>query len=471
MTILRNMVPKNPVFKGQQLLSMVKVKCISIQPSQFRSHSTSAEKVELNEKPLAGYRVLDLSRVLAGPYCTMLLGDLGAEVIKIEHPERGDDTRAWGPPYAPYKIDISNSENPENSLKSVKYEGESAYFLCVNRNKKSVTVNIGSKEGQEIIIELAKKSDVLVENFIPGKLEKFGLSYEQLRKVNDRLVYASVTGYGRTGPYSKKPGYDVMIEAEAGLMHITGEKAGPPVKVGVAVTDLTTGLYTKGAILAALLSRSKTNKGQHIDVSLLRSQIATLANIGSNYLIGDVEASRWGSSHPSIVPYRNYETKTGPVCIGGGNDKLYGIFVNCLGLGELVSDPRFKTNTLRVKNRKEMDKIIQDKISIMTREEVLQLFEGKGIPIAPVNNMEQTFSHPQVIAQKMVSLIKHPAIGDIKLVGPAVEYSETPLSIYSPPPMLGQHTKSVLSEVLELSNEKISSLCKTGAISTFNYGF
>ncbi|PVU94022.1 hypothetical protein BB561_002888 [Smittium simulii] len=438
----------------------------------FSKFFYSTEVASNNNKPLSGIRVLDLSRILAGPYCTMLLGDLGAEVLKIEHPERGDDTRTWGPPYAPYKVDVSKSASKHNKLKHVEHHhGESAYYLCVNRNKKSVTVNIKNKTGVEIIKQLAAKSDIIIENYVPGKLAEMGLGYEDLRAINDKLIYASITGYGSTGPFASKPGYDVMIEAEAGLMHITGEKTGNPVKVGVAITDVSTGLYAHGAIMAALLNRQRTGKGQHLDISLLSTQLSTLVNIGSNYLIGKKEASRWGSEHASIVPYRNYNTKTDPICIGGGNDKQFQILAKCLNLEYLLSDKKYESNSARVKHRQELDGIIQERLYGMTRDQVLEALNNKGVPIAPINNMEKTFSHPQVVAKNMVTEINHPAVGPTKLVSPAVGYSDTPLSIEMPPPMLGQHTRSVLSSVLGYSQDDIVTLCTQGAISVFDYNF
>ncbi|OMH80791.1 Succinate-hydroxymethylglutarate CoA-transferase [Zancudomyces culisetae] len=379
-----------------------------------------------------------------------------AEVIKIEHPTQGDDTRSWGPPFSEYTKDISCAANPNNKLKAHSQKGESAYFLCVNRNKKSVTINIKEKQGQELIKELAKSCDVFIENYIPGKLSEMGLGYEDIRKVNDRIIYTSITGYGQTGPYAKHPGYDVMIEAEAGLMYITGEKHGPPVKVGVAIT--------------ALLSRHKTNKGQHLDISLLGAQVSALANIASNYLIGGKEASRWGAEHASIVPYRTYETKTLPICIGGGNDNQFKSIAKSLGLAKLIEDPKYKTNADRVKNRDELDKIIQDKLLEMTRDEILEKMSNKGFPITPVNNIQQTFEHPQVTHMGLVREIEHPGLGKIKVVGPPVQYSDTKATVYSPPPMLGQHTYEVLNDILGLPDERIQELCKNGTISTFDYG-
>merc|ERR1711939_819998 len=291
--------------------------------------------------PLKGYKVLDMTRVLAGPYCTQILGDLGAEVIKVEHPTRGDDTRAWGPPYAKY-VEGSGKEGP----------GESAYFLAVNRNKKSLGLSFQHKSGVEILHKLAAESDILVENYLPGSLKKYGMDYGTLSKINPRLIYASITGYGQTGPYSNRAGYDVMVEAEFGLMHITGHRDGPPAKVGVAITDLTTGLYTSNSVMAALIGRGRTGRGQHIDVALSDCQTASLANIASSTLIsGKKDTGRWGTAHPSIVPYKGFKTADGDILLGGGNDRLFGVLCKRLGRPEGAEDSRFVTNNVRVKHR------------------------------------------------------------------------------------------------------------------------
>lgn len=405
-----------------------------------------------SQGPLDGIRVLDLTRVLAGPYCTQLLGDLGAEVIKIENPKGGDDTRAWGPPFAK-NIDPSSSTTQE-----------SAYFLGVNRNKKSITVNIRSPQGRDLIHDLVKKCDVLVENYVPGKLDEMGLGYEQLRELNPRLIYTSITGYGQTGPYRTKPGYDVMIEAEAGLMYITGEENGTPVKVGVAVTDLTTGLYAHGAIMAALLARHRTGRGQHIDCSLLDAQIVTLANIASSYLIAGQEAKRMGTSHPSIVPYQVLPSRDSHIMIGAGNDGQFKILCSVLELNELTESPNFKTNKDRVRNRKELIAILTERLKTRDNAYWLAQLEGRGIPFAPINNIAQTFQHPQVIARDMVQEIDHPKAGKIKLTGPAVKYSETKPSIRIPPPLLGQHTDEVLRDVLEYDDDRIRDLKDNHAV-------
>ncbi|KAF9354210.1 hypothetical protein BGX26_007962 [Mortierella sp. AD094] len=387
----------------------------------------------------------------AGPYCTQLLGDLGAEVIKIENPKGGDDTRSWGPPFAK-NIDPSDPAQ------------ESAYFLGVNRNKKSITVNIRSPEGRQLIHDLVKKVDVLVENYVPGKLDKMGLGYEELSKLNPRLIYTSITGYGQTGPYKTRPGYDVMIEAEAGLMYITGEEDGTPVKVGVAVTDLTTGLYAHGAIMAAILARYRTGRGQHIDCSLLDAQVVTLANIASSYLIAGQEAKRMGTSHPSIVPYQVLPTRDSHIMIGAGNDGQFKILCSVLGLESLCETPAYKTNKDRVRNRKELIAILTERLKTKPNADWLKALEGRGIPFAPINNLAQTFEHPQVIARGMVQEIEHPKAGRIKLTGPAVKYSETKPSIRTPPPLLGQHTDEILRDVLGYDEQKINQLKESKAV-------
>ncbi|CAK3820675.1 related to alpha-methylacyl-coa racemase [Lecanosticta acicola] len=396
-----------------------------------------------------------MTRVLAGPYCTQILGDLGAEVIKIEHPTRGDDTRAWGPPYAPYAKD-SGKEG----------QGEAAYFLSVNRNKKSIGLSFQSKAGVEILHKLAKDCDVLVENYLPGALKKYNMDYESVSKVNPKIIYASITGYGQTGPHSSRAGYDVMVEAEMGLMHITGHRDGPPAKVGVAVTDLTTGLYTSNSVMAALLARAKTNKGQHIDVALADCQVATLANIASSCLIsGKADSGRWGTAHPSIVPYKAFKTSDGDILLGGGNDRLFGVLCDKIGKPEWATDDKFKTNADRVKRRDELEDLIEGVTRSKTTEEWLKILEGSGMPYAPINDVKTTLEHEHTLARNMVTEVDHPSCGPMKLVSPPVKFSESKPSIRTPPPTLGQHTNEVLSELLGMNNSEIEALKKDGVVS------
>ncbi|KAH8758784.1 caib/baif family protein-like protein [Hyaloscypha sp. PMI_1271] len=404
--------------------------------------------------PLKGYKVVDMTRVLAGPYCTQILGDLGAEVIKIEHPTRGDDTRAWGPPYAKYLPD-SGKEGA----------GESAYFFAVNRNKKSLGLSFQHAAGVEILHKLAAEADILVENYLPGTLQKYNLDYATLSSINPRLIYASITGYGQIGPYSNRAGYDVMVEAEMGLMHITGSRDGPPVKVGVAVTDLTTGLYTSNSIMAAIIARGKSGRGQHIDVALSDCQVATLANLASSCLVsGEKDEGRWGTAHPSIVPYRAYKTQDGNILFGGGNDRLFGIICDRLGHPEWKTSPKFAINTSRVANRAELDDLIEAITQTKTTSEWLDVFEGSGLPYSAVNDIQGTLNHEHVLARDMVKEMEHEWCGPIKLVNTPVKYSESKPSIRSVPPMLGQHTDEILRDVLRLSGSEIKKLKAEGAV-------
>jgi succinate--hydroxymethylglutarate CoA-transferase len=418
---------------------LLRQKSVVVRPGLVR-YSSSKPRL-----PLEGVKIVDMTRVLAGPYCTQILGDLGAEVIKIEHPVRGDDTRAWGPPFAaPH---------------------ESAYYLAVNRNKKSIGLNFQSDEGQKILRELVKTADVVVENFVPGNLAKYGLSYNDLAKINDRLIYASITGYGQTGPYRLRPGYDVMVEAEFGLMHITGEANGPPVKVGVAVTDLTTGLYAANSIMASLIHRSVSGKGQHLDVSLSDCQLATLANIASSVLVsGEPDEGRHGTAHPSICPYQAFDTaQGGSVMIGGGNDNLFRLICDAIGKPEWKDDPRFTTNALRVKNRDILIPAMNEVTMQQTTQQWLEHFEGKPFPYAAVNDVRDSLYHPHAQARNMVVTVDHPKIGPLKLVNSPVKYSESQPTVRIPPPTLGQHTSEILHSI-GLGREDVVKLRESGVV-------
>ncbi|XP_070951171.1 succinate--hydroxymethylglutarate CoA-transferase isoform X3 [Macaca nemestrina] len=327
-----------------------------------------------NIKPLEGVKILDLTRILAGPFATMNLGDLGAEVIKVERPGVGDDTRTWGPPFV---------------------GTESTYYLSVNRNKKSIAVNIKDPKGVKIIKELAAVCDVFVENYVPGKLSAMGLGYEDIDKIAPHIIYCSITGYGQTGPISQRAGYDAVASAVSGLMHITGPEDGGPVRPGVAMTDLATGLYAYGAIMAGLIQKYKTGKGLFIDCNLLSSQVACLSHIAANYLIVRKEAKRWGTAHGSIVPYQAFKTKDGYIVVGAGNNQQFATVCKILDLPELIDDSKYKTNHLRVQNRKELIKILSERFEEELTSKWLHLFEGSGVPYGPINNMKNVFAEPQ----------------------------------------------------------------------------
>ncbi|XP_010827397.1 PREDICTED: succinate--hydroxymethylglutarate CoA-transferase isoform X4 [Bison bison bison] len=362
-------------------------------------------------KPLEGVKILDLTRVLAGPFATMNLGDLGAEVIKVERPGAGDDTRTWGPPFV---------------------GTESTYFLSVNRNKKSIAVNIKDPKGVKIVKELAAVCDVFVENYVPGKLSAMGLGYEDIDKIAPHIVYCSITGYGQTGPLSQRAGYDAVASAVSGLMHITGPEDGDPVRPGVAMTDLATGLYAYGAIMTGLIQRYKTGKGLFIDCNLLSSQA--------------------------------FKTKDGYLVVGAGNNQQFAAVCKILNLPELINDSKYRTNHLRVQNRKELIKILSTRFKEEMTSKWLQLFEGSGVPYGPINNMKNVFAEPQVLHNDLIMEMKHPTVGKISVPGPAVRYSKFKMSEARPPPLLGQHTTHILKEVLRYDDRAIRELLSTGVV-------
>jgi crotonobetainyl-CoA:carnitine CoA-transferase CaiB-like acyl-CoA transferase len=377
--------------------------------------------------PLNGIRVLDLSRVLAGPYCTMVLGDLGADVIKVEAPE-GDETRGWGPPFT---------------------AGESAYYLCVNRNKRSIVLDFKTEEGRRALHELIKRSDVLVENFRPGTLARFALDFESVSAINPDLIYCSITGFGQTGPLRERPGYDFMIQAMGGLMGITGEPQGEPMKVGVAVADLFAGQNAVIAILAALQARSQTGRGQHLDISLFDSQVAMLANVASNYLVSGNLPKRYGNAHANIVPYQSFQSSDAWFVIAVGNDRQFEKLCEVIDKKELGEDKRFVVNAERVKNREELISILKPIFLTRTVTEWLSMLETAGIPCGPINTLDKVFSMPQVEAREMLIQLEHEEIGDLRLVGSPLKFSETPVDYRLPPPRLGQHTEEILKELIE----------------------
>jgi glutaryl-CoA transferase len=389
------------------------------------------------DSPLSGIRVIDLSRILAGPYCTMILGDQGADVIKVERPGTGDDTRTWGPPFI---------------------EGESAYYLCCNRNKRSITVDLKCAGGVELTKDLARDSDVLVENFTPGLMKRFGLHYEALREINPRLIYCSITAYGQDGPYRDRPGYDMVLSAVGGLMHITGPEDGDPAKVGVAITDVLTGVYAAGAITTALFWRERSGEGQYLDVSLLDCQVSALANVASNYLTCGVEAKRWGTAHESIVPYQVFAARDRPIAIAVANDKLWEKFCQALEQPEWITDPRFNSNARRVENRSMLLPLIAELVRQKSCDEWMTLLVEAAIPCGPVNDMASLFSDPHLAERGMVAETEHPTIGALRLAGIPVKYSETPGTIRRHPPLLGEHNAEVLTEVLGYSPDDIAGL-------------
>lgn len=407
-----------------------------------------------NKTSLGHIRVLDLTRVLAGPWCAQNLADLGAEVIKVERPEVGDDTRSWGPPYL--KDDAGNNTS------------EAAYYLCANRGKLAITVDISTPEGQQIIRDLCLQSDVVLENYKVGQLKKYGLDYDALKVIKPDLVYCSITGFGQTGPYAQRAGYDFIIQGMGGLMSITGERddlpGGGPQKAGVAIADLMTGMYTTIAVMAALTHRDRTGEGQYIDMALLDVQVAMLANMGSNYLNSGKAPKRQGNAHQNIVPYQTFATSDGHIIIAAGNDGQYRKLVQVGGLPELAVDERFISNPLRVQNRDVLVPLLAQMMLQKSKKEWITLLETAGVPCGPINTLDEVFEHEQVLARKMCVPVSHPSSNHLQLVASPMKLSATPVLNHVAPPLLGQHTQQILSDLLQYSPEKIESLHKLAVI-------
>ena len=405
-------------------------------------------------KALGHIRVLDLSRVLAGPWCSQNLADLGADVIKIERPGCGDDTRAWGPPYA------RDADGKDTS--------EAAYYLSANRGKRSVTVDIASPEGQALIRDLARHADVVLENYKVGQLKRYGLDYESLKAIKPDLVYCSITGFGQDGPYAHRAGYDFLIQGMGGLMSVTGERdelpGGGPQKAGVALTDLMTGMYATIAVLAALTHRDRSGEGQYIDMALLDTQVAMLANVGSNYLNSGKAPKRWGNAHANIVPYQTFACLDGHIIVAAGNDGQYRKFVDAGGQPELATDPRFATNPARVANRDVLVPLLAAMVATRTRAEWIARLEAVGVPCGPINDIGEVFANEQVRARGMAVDLAHPAAGKVTLVRSPMKMSATPATSDKAPPLLGQHTDEVLRDVLGRSGDEIAALRARGVV-------
>ena len=404
--------------------------------------------------PLSHIKVLDLSRVLAGPWTAQNLADLGAEVIKVERPGKGDDSRGYAPPF------LKDEEGRETK--------EGAYFCAANRGKKSITVNLSNPEGQQLVRELAKDVDVLVENYKVGDLARYGLGYDDLAKLNPGLIYCSVTGFGQTGPYKDRPGYDFMAQGMGGLMSITGEAdgvpGGGPQRVGIPIIDMTTGMYATIAICAALANRAVTGKGQWIDVALLDSCVAFLGNQAMNYFATGESPTRIGNAHPNIVPYQTFATQDGAIILACGNDNLFNKFCEAAGCAGLPEDPRFSTNAERVKNRVEITRLLNAVFEQRSTKEWVKLLDDAGVANGPINTIKEVFEEPQVIARGMKFELPHAAAGKVTLVASPMKFSGTPLKHDMPPPVVGQHTDEILRTVLKKTDAEIAALKAAGAV-------
>jgi crotonobetainyl-CoA:carnitine CoA-transferase CaiB-like acyl-CoA transferase len=393
---------------------------------------------------LEGLRIVDLTRIVAGPLATQIFADYGALVIKIEQPGIGDDSRHWAPPRAA--------------------DGQASYFFSVNRGKKSVAVDLKHPRGRGLVADLARQADVLIENFTPGTAERLGLGHAALRVDNPRLVYCSISGFGATGPYRERAGYDAILQGMTGLMSITGEPDGPPVKVGVALIDAITALYAHGAILAALHHRERTGEGQYLELSLMECGIAALINAATAYLVAGEVQGRWGSAHPSLVPYQAFRARDGYFIVGAGNERLWKAFCEVLGAPEWADDPRYDSNAKRVGRRAELVSLIEGLLAARGRDAWVAAFAAAGLPAGPINDIAQVFADPQVAHREMAVAVEHPTAGRVRLPGIPVKFAGTPARIQGPPPLLGEHTDEVLRDVLGLTDDAVTALRAEGAI-------
>lgn len=393
--------------------------------------------------PLDGVRVLDLTRVLAGPLSTMLLGDLGADVIKVERPGKGDDTRGWGPPFQ---------------------HGESAYYLGVNRNKRSVTLNAADDQGKELLGRLIREVDVVIDNYKLGTLEKWGFDDAWFREHAAGVVRCSITGYGSTGPKAGQPGYDFILQAESGLMSITGEQDGTPMKIGVAMVDICTGLLAAISVLSGLREREVTGEGRRFEVNLHDTSLMMLANVAANHLVSGAEPGRYGNGHPNIVPYRTYAASDGELAISVGNDAQFVKFAGLLGHPEWAEDDRFATNEGRVNNRAAIDAMVEEVVATRTRGEWTEVLEASGIPVGPIHTIPESLTSPQTLGRGMVTEVEHPLTGVFKLLGSPLRWGADPIDVRMPPPQLGEHTETVLTELLGTGPEELQQLRESGVL-------
>ena len=403
--------------------------------------------------PLSHIRVLDLTRVLAGPWCAQNLADLGADVIKVERPKKGDDSRAFGPPW------VKDESGKETT--------ESAYFMCANRGKRSITIDVSKPAGQAIVRELAEKADVVLENYKTGDLDRYGLGYKDLSKINPAIIYCSITGFGQTGPYREKPGYDFMVQGMGGFMSVTGERdnkpGGGPQRAGVPIVDIMTGMYATISVCAAIAHRAETGVGQHIDMALLDTQVAILANQGGNFLATGEPPGRLGNTHPNIVPYQSVKTKDGAIILACGNDNLFNRLCQEADANHLPKDPRFATNAARVTNRDALDEVLEPIMMKRTTAEWVDALEKAGVPCGPINNLKEVFENPQVQARGLKIEMQHKTAGKVPLIRGPMRFSETPVEHKLPPPTLGQHTDEVLT-ILGKSPEEIAKLKSDGIV-------